>query len=83
MKTIFYKLIANKDDADYWFGDIPAKEWFTLENYLYEPNGNIVKRIILPEGENKYSHSLSVNKMQDTFSDEGIIRRLGLYCCKF
>ena len=83
MKTIFYKLIANKDDADYWFDDIPAKEWFTLENFLYEPNGNIVKKVILIEEDNKHIHSLTVNKSQDTFSDEGIVRRLGLYCYKF
>jgi hypothetical protein len=83
MKTIFYKLITDKENADYWFDDTPAKEWFILENFLYEPNGNVAKRVILPEGENKYIHSLSVNKSQDTFSDDGIVRRLGLYCYKF
>lgn len=83
MKTIFYKLITDKDNADYWFDDIPAKEWFTLKNFLYEPNGNIVKKVILPEGEKQLSYSVSVNKTQDTFSDEGIVRRLGLYCYEF
>lgn len=83
MKTIFYKLITNEKDADYWFDNIPAKEWFCLENFIYEPNGNIEKMVILPEGDKNYIHSLSVNKMQDTFSDEGIVRRLGLYCYKF
>ena len=83
MKTIFYKLITDKENADYWFDDVLAKEWFTLDNFLYEPNGNIVKKVILPEGENKYSHSLTINKMQDTFSDDGIIRRIGLYSYVF
>ena len=83
MKTIFYKLINDEKNADYWFDDVPAKEWFTLENFLYEPNGKIFKRVMLSEGEKNFSYPFSVNKTQDTFSDEGIVRRLGIYCYKF
>ena len=83
MKTIFYKLIKNKDDANYWFDDIPAKEWFTLENFLYEPNGNIKKNIIIPKDGKNFIYSISVNKIEDTFTDKGLIRRIGLWCYEF
>jgi hypothetical protein len=77
MKTIFYKTTKD-ENADYWFENVPAKEWFTLENTLYEPNGNIKKRTIIPNGDRKIIHDIVVHQTQDTFSDDGIIRRIAL-----
>lgn len=80
MKTIFYKLIKDENLADYWFDSTPAKEWFTLDSFLYEPNGNIKRETIVERRDegNVYSN-LSVNKCEDFFTDEGIVRRIGLY----
>lgn len=77
-KTIFYRK-SNDENGDYWFDSKPYKEWFTLEDTLYEPNGNIVKRMV---GEDKYLKSVTPNYVQDTFSDEGIIRRIALHISK-
>jgi len=73
MKTIFYKK-TEKENATFWFSGMPTKEWFILEGELYELNTNIPKRIIV----NKYIESISVYEAHDTFSDEGIIRRIAL-----
>ena len=78
MKTIFYTQSEN-EDGDYWFNDRPYIEWFTLENTLYEPNGSIVKKAIIEKEGKKYSHGVVTSKVQDTFSDTGIVRRIALY----
>lgn len=77
MKTIFYK-ICEQENANYWFEDTPCKEWFTLENTLYEPNGNIHKRTIVSEGDRNFIRTIVPFVTQDSFSDEGIVRRIGL-----
>jgi len=78
MKTIFYKKSEN-ESGDYWFDKTPYVEWFTLEKTLYEPNGSVVKRTIIAEGDKKYIHSVVTSQVQDTFSNEGITRRIALY----
>lgn len=75
MKTIFYKE-SNTDKGDWWFNDKPYNEWFTLDNYLYEPNGNILKRFV---DEKRIIKSVLCQVVNDTFSDTGIIRRIALY----
>ena len=78
MKTIFYKQSKNKD-GDYWFDNKPYVEWFTLEKTLYEPNGSIVKRTIIEKEDKRYVHSVANTQIQETFSDDGIVRRIALY----
>ena len=82
MKTIFYKATKDEKDANYWFENVPTKEWFTLEGVLYEPNGNVRKRTIIPNGDRNYIHIIVVHQTQDTFSDDGIIRRIALNVSK-
>lgn len=80
MKTIFYKEQTNKTtEPDYWFDGSPYTVWFVLDNVLYEPNGNIRKRTI---GDDNFIHDIIVSTTQDTFSDDGIIRRIALYISK-
>lgn len=74
-KTIFYKK-SNDDTGDYWFDNRPYNEWFVLDNTLYEPNGSIVKKT---RNSNNFLRSVSFSCVEDTFSDEGIIRRIQLY----
>jgi hypothetical protein len=82
MKTIFYK-ISNDESGDFWFGDMfnqkPYREWFKIDNVLYEPNGNIRKRTIIEEKQKRIIHNITIVETQDTFSDEGIIRRIAIY----
>jgi hypothetical protein len=82
MKTIFYK-ISNDESGDFWFGDMFNKklyrEWFKIDNVLYEPNGNIRKRTIIEEKQKRIIHNITIVETQDTFSDEGIIRRIAIY----
>lgn len=81
MKTIFYKK-SEDENGDYWFGSIPYKEWFTLENTLYDPNGSIVKKTIVPKDNTKYVERVVLNTIEDMFSDDGIVRRIALYISK-
>ena len=79
-KTIFYfpldqKENADKEEADYWFGDQPHKAFLEMEDYLYEPSSHITREIIV----GKYIKGLTITKVQDRFSEEGIIRRIALY----
>lgn len=75
MKTIFYKR-SDDDTGDYYFNDRPYKEWFVLENTLYDPNGNISRNIIDDKG---FLKSISLTSVIDRFTDEGIIRRIAVY----
>lgn len=79
IKTIFYIPIEDKNfddkDVDYFFNNKPYKQLLVLEDYLYEPNGNIVKEITV----GKYVKGLTVTAVQDRFSEEGIIRRIAFY----
>ena len=81
MKTIFYKL-SNDEKGDYWFGNAssqkPYKEWFSLD-VLYYPHGDVVKRTIQKESKSKIVRSVTISEIQDTFSDDGIIRRIALH----
>lgn len=82
MKTIFYKISEN-ENGNFWFNNKPYNEWFTLENVLYEPNGNIRKRTIIPKNNTNYIHSITVIETLDTFSDNGIIRRIALHISEY
>lgn len=73
-KTIFYKK-SETDKGDYWFEQTPYNVWFELDDTLYEPNGNIRKRVIMPNG---CIGTIIPMITQDTFSDEGIIRRIAM-----
>ncbi len=75
MKTIFY-IISTDDTGDYWFNNKPYKEWFTLENTLYEPNGNIIKTT---KDENNFVKNVSISITEDRFNHGGITRRIVLY----
>lgn len=79
-KTIFYipidkKETTNTEESDYWFDGQPYKKFLELNDYLYEPNGSIVKEIVV----GKYIKGLTTTKVQDRFSEEGIIRRIAFY----
>ncbi len=81
MKTIFYKGHTDKTtEPDYWLNNSPYIEWFVLENVLYEPNGSIRKRTINKEDNTVLD--IVVQFTQDTFSDDGIVRRIALYISK-
>jgi hypothetical protein len=75
MKTIFYKK-SDDDKGDYWFNDSPYKEWFVLENVLYEPNGSIRKYTV---DENNIVKDIAIAETEDKFSSDGIVRRIALY----
>jgi hypothetical protein len=73
-KTIFY-IPSDTESGDHWFDSKPYKKLLELEDYLYEPNGNIVKEITV----GKYIKGLTVTHVQDRFSEEGIIRRIAFH----
>lgn len=77
IKTIFYKKSEN-EEGDHWFHQKPYKVWFELEGILYEQDGNIVKKTIVPRDGNNYVKSVVPTVIEDRFSDEGIIRRIAL-----
>jgi hypothetical protein len=79
-KTIFYiplesNGITTNTEGDFWFDKKPYKELMVMEDFLYEPNGSIVKDIVV----GKYVKGLTITNVQDRFSNEGIIRRIALY----
>ncbi len=82
-KTIFYISLDSKElantEGDYWFDNKPYKKLLEMENFLYEPNGEIEKEIM---GEDKFIKSLTVTKVEDRFSNEGIVRRIAFYISK-
>lgn len=78
MKTIFYKVCENKDDADYFFNNKPYIEWFAIENLLY--TGSVSKYMV--QKETRVIKSISVTEIKDEFSDAGITRRIALYITK-
>lgn len=77
MKTIFYKN-CNDADADYYLNNKPYKKWFELDNILYSYEGNVVKETIITENEYRFITSVSITIVKDQFSDNGIIRHIGL-----
>lgn len=78
MKTIFYKRSDN-EDGDYWLNNQPYNFWFELENTLYDPNGKVIKET---KDEDGFIRQIVTLVVQDRFSDEGIIRRIGLHIIK-
>lgn len=72
MKTIFYKLSDDKDNADSWLDNQPYKIWFNLEGFLYEPNRDVEALFITKE---KYVKHVDLTT-RDYFSDSGIIRKI-------
>ena len=74
MKTIFYKE-SDEKNADSWLNQRPYKEWFVIENNLYEPNGNIEKLFITEE---RFVKNVSLTT-KDYFSNSGIIRKIYVY----
>lgn len=77
MKTIFYKQ-SDTDNADYWFGVSPYKEWFVLENTLYDMNGDVRKYTVIKS----YIKNVAVVVCEDLFTDNGIERKIALYISK-
>lgn len=75
VKTIFYRE-CEVADADYWFHDVPYKEWFTLNNVLYETNSSIQKCI---ENEDNSIATVIIASVRDIFIDNGLIRRVVLF----
>ena len=59
MKTIFY-ISCTERDAQYWYSQNPYKEWFTLDNILYQPDGNIHKETTISP-----KHTLSGKSIVD------------------
>lgn len=78
MRTIFY-IPTEQENGEHWFDNKPYKEWFALEDTLYEPTRNIDRRGITFEGDKKIIKSVTIFKTQDTFSEFGIVRRIALY----
>lgn len=78
MRTIFY-IPTEEENGEHWFDKKPYKEWFALENTLYEPNNSIHKRGITFEGDKKIIRDVTIFITQDTFSEYGIVRRIALY----
>ena len=76
MKTIFYKTVDGEDEADYWLNNKPYKEWFSLYGVLYEPNGNIIKTTV---NDKNHTKNIVISITEDRFTNEGIIRRIGLF----
>ena len=80
MKTIFYipltKEKLNDDEIDYFFDNIPHKEFLVIENYLYEKDTSI--NIVLNQ-KNKRNLNVTIKNFEDNISEEGIIRRISLY----
>lgn len=75
MKTIFY-LEANDGNVDKWFNDKPYKEWFTLDDFLYHPDGNIAKYTL---DDNRIIKKVIPGIVKDEFSKDGIVRRIALF----
>lgn len=76
-KTIFY-IPSETLEGDYWFSETPYKILLELDNILYETDGNIIRNILV----GKYIERLTVIHVEDRFSNEGIIRRIGFYITK-
>lgn len=74
-KTIFY-IKSKTDDGDFYFDGIPYNVWICLEDFLYEPS-NASKYTVRKD--TNFMKNVSLSKIQDCFSDEGIIRRIALY----
>jgi len=75
VKTIFY--LFDRDNGEYWVNDKRCTELFTLNGFLYEPNGNIIKDIVNPS--TNFIKSLSVTTVNDRFTEKSIERRIVLY----
>ena len=65
MKTIFY-IPTEQENGEYWFDNKPYKEWFALENTLYEPTRNINRRGITFEADKKIIKSVTITQTKDT-----------------
>lgn len=76
-KTIFYIPCENGEMVDWYFSNQPYKISFVLEDFLYEPNGNIEKTIVV----DKFIKNVSLT-VKDEFTTEGIIRRIAMYISK-
>lgn len=77
IKTIFYKKCEDDTtEGDYYFNQKPYKLWLTLDNMLYENDGNIKKYTI--DKETRIVENLFIFT-EDEFSDDGIIRRVGTH----
>jgi len=75
MKTTFY--LFDRDNGDYWVNDKRCTELFTLDGFLYEPNGNIVKHIV--DLKTNFIKSLTITTVNDKFTEKSIERRIVLY----
>lgn len=83
IKTIFYKPIEIGDEPNHWFNNKQYKEWFTIPNYLYEPNGSVTTNTIIKhETHGAIFVNVAIIIIQDKFSDEGITRKITLSIAK-
>ena len=77
MRTIFYFQTKSEKDCDYFLNDKPHKEFLIIEDFLYEPNGNIRKSFT---DKDRIVRELVVQGVFDEFSQEHkITRRIILY----
>lgn len=86
MKTIFY-ISCTECDAQYQYSQNPYKEWFTLDNILYQPDGNIHKETTISSKHTLSGKSIvdiAIINTTDYFTDNAdcIIRRIIMYIPK-
>lgn len=86
MKTIFY-VSCTESEAQYWYLQKPFKEWFTLDNILYQPDGNIRKKTTIASKHTVSGKTLvdiAIINTTDYFTDneDCIIRKIIMYIPK-
>lgn len=83
MKTIFY-ISCIESEAQYWYLQNPFKEWFTLDNILYQPDGNVCKKTTIASKHtvsNKSLVDIAIINTTDYFTNDVdcIVRRIVMY----